>query len=203
MSAPATAFSGAFDEPVARSQEVFRLVMDAMARPGTIAGVAAAMRAPKPLGLAQGAIALCLCDHDTTIWLTQTLSASTAAPWLSFHSGARVTRNRPDADFAFVEGGSPFPALSAFARGTDAYPDRSTTLVVEIESLTGGPGLTLMGPGIDGSASFAPKGLPEGFVMAWAENRALFPRGVDLVLTAGQSLACLPRSVRISTERTA
>ena len=36
-----------------------------------------------------------------------------------------------------------------------------------------------------------------GFVQEWAANHAMFPRGVDLILCAGNRLAALPRSVRI------
>ena len=35
------------------------------------------------------------------------------------------------------------------------------------------------------------------FVAAWAANRARFPRGVDVVLCAGDRIAALPRSVTI------
>ena len=39
------------------------------------------------------------------------------------------------------------------------------------------------------------------FLDAWAANGARFPRGVDLVLTAGSSLMALPRTTRIATAR--
>ena len=40
-------------------------------------------------------------------------------------------------------------------------------------------------------------GLPADFASAWQANHALFPRGVDIVLCAGTSLAALPRSVAL------
>jgi len=40
-------------------------------------------------------------------------------------------------------------------------------------------------------------GLPPGFLAEWEANRALFPRGVDVILCAGDHLAALPRTVRI------
>jgi alpha-D-ribose 1-methylphosphonate 5-triphosphate synthase subunit PhnH len=46
-------------------------------------------------------------------------------------------------------------------------------------------------------ASLSVDGLPAGFASAWQENHALFPRGVDIVLCAGTSLAALPRSVAL------
>jgi alpha-D-ribose 1-methylphosphonate 5-triphosphate synthase subunit PhnH len=41
-------------------------------------------------------------------------------------------------------------------------------------------------------------GLPADFVAVWQRNHALFPRGVDLILCAGRSVAALPRSVSVS-----
>jgi alpha-D-ribose 1-methylphosphonate 5-triphosphate synthase subunit PhnH len=43
----------------------------------------------------------------------------------------------------------------------------------------------------------APVGLPEAFLRLWTENHALFPRGIDLVLTAGSRFLCLPRTTKI------
>jgi alpha-D-ribose 1-methylphosphonate 5-triphosphate synthase subunit PhnH len=39
--------------------------------------------------------------------------------------------------------------------------------------------------------------LPPGFAGRMAENRALFPRGLDIILTCGRRLAALPRSVHL------
>jgi alpha-D-ribose 1-methylphosphonate 5-triphosphate synthase subunit PhnH len=41
-------------------------------------------------------------------------------------------------------------------------------------------------------------GLPHDFAARWAANRALFPRGVDLVLCADDTLVALPRTTQIS-----
>jgi alpha-D-ribose 1-methylphosphonate 5-triphosphate synthase subunit PhnH len=40
-------------------------------------------------------------------------------------------------------------------------------------------------------------GLPPDFAALWAANHALFPRGVDLMLCAGNDVAALPRSVTV------
>ena len=41
------------------------------------------------------------------------------------------------------------------------------------------------------------EGLPQAFLADWATNGARFPRGIDLVLCAGDRLAALPRTTRI------
>ena len=122
---------------------------------------------------------------------------TTVAPlpgWLAFHAGSTVTEERQNARFAFVEKGAMLPNLCLFAQGTQEYPDRSTTLVVEIEGFEGGRPMVLTGPGIRTREEIAPVGLPDMFPHFWTENRQGFPRGVDLVLIAGDRVLCLPRT---------
>lgn len=188
---------GGFPDAVTHAQTVFRAVMDAMARPGTIGHVDAPVAPPAPLAVAAGALLLTLCDHDTPIWVTPVLSKSALPGWIGFHTGANLASTKSEAKFAFVEGGAPVPSLAQFALGTQEYPDRSTTLVIEIVALEGGQPLQLTGPGIRETATIAPKGLPETFLRQWSDNRALFPRGVDVVLTCGHRFIALPRTTKI------
>jgi alpha-D-ribose 1-methylphosphonate 5-triphosphate synthase subunit PhnH len=139
-----------------------------------------------------------MCDHDSALWLEDHLFDSTAvSPWLRFHTGAPVVTDPAVAHFALV---TDLPRLDRFARGTDQYPDRSTTIVLALESLTGGAPLVLRGPGIKAAVTIAPAGLPGDFLAQWLENHALFPRGVDLLLVAGGEVIGLPRTTRISLE---
>lgn len=191
------AYSGGFVEPVFDSQSTFKAVMDAMARPGSIHEIKAVATPPAPMGRAAGAIAFALCDHDTLVYLTPAMIEAGIQTWLAFHSGALVTGERSESAFAFVEAGVPLPPLSTFAAGSQEYPDRSTTIVFELASLTDGLAFVLEGPGINGSLEITPAGLPPHFESMWAENNALYPRGVDLVFAAGNRILCLPRTVKI------
>jgi len=90
------------------------------------------------------------------------------------------------------------PALDRFALGSDAYPERSTTLLVETVCAREAPEIRLTGPCIRGEATLRVAGLPAGF---WAERAALtalFPRGVDILFSCGDRLVALPRSTRIT-----
>lgn len=193
----AAAYAGAFTDPVFQSQAVFRAMMDAMARPGTITPLEASANPPAPLGAGAGAIALTLCDDGTPVWLSPALATSQVPAWVSFHTGAPLTQVKPEARFVFVEAGGIVPGFNQFALGTQEYPDRSATLVLEIASLEGGAEFVATGPGIKDETVVAPSGLPEIFLTLWAENRALFPRGVDLVLVAGTDILCLPRTAKL------
>ena len=193
----ASTYAGAFTDPVFQSQSVFRALMDAMARPGTVLPLGADATPPSPLGGGAGAIALTLCDDGTPVWLTPALKQSAVPAWLSFHTSAPVTDIKPDARFVFIEAGGIVPGFDQFAQGTQDYPDRSSTLVIEIAALTGGDEFTAAGPGIKDETVIAPKGLPDIFLTLWTENRGLFPRGVDLILVAGTDVLCLPRTTKL------
>jgi alpha-D-ribose 1-methylphosphonate 5-triphosphate synthase subunit PhnH len=87
--------------------------------------------------------------------------------------------------------------LDEFAQGSLDYPDRSTTLLVEVAELEAQAGFTFEGPGIGGRRSLRAQPLPSDFSRQWRANRSRYPRGIDLVLCCGTRFAALPRSVRI------
>lgn len=70
--------------------------------------------------------------------------------------------------------------------GTQDYPDRSATVVIEVDGFEAGETLRLAGPGVESIFDLTVAGLPDGFLQLMADNRALFPRGLDFVLTAGR-----------------
>jgi alpha-D-ribose 1-methylphosphonate 5-triphosphate synthase subunit PhnH len=188
----------AFDDPALASQAVFRTVMEAMARPGRPRPLASTLAAPPPLTATAAAVALTLLDYETPFWLDRALAAGEVASWLTFHTGAPQTADSAAAAFAFVSDPLVMPAFEAFALGSIEYPDRSTTLVLQIATFERGESLTLSGPGIAGNRSFAASPLPQDFRARLATNRALFPRGVDLILTSADAVAALPRSLRFA-----
>lgn len=192
------ALEGGFADPVLDAQSVFRAVMDAMARPATVHGVGRLANAPAPLDTGAAAIACALIDADTPFWLDAALATDAIRAWLAFQTGARATALPAEAAFAF--GGEPaaMPALDRFALGTQEYPDRSATLVLQVPALEGGPALAFEGPGIKERAIIAPRGLPEDFAAQWRVNTARFPRGVDVILACGDRIACLPRTARLA-----
>ena len=85
----AQTLSGGFADPAIASAAVFRQVMEAMARPGTIHTVTGAAP-PAPLSPATGAILLTLCDPDTPVHLAGALDCDAVQAWVAFHTGAPV-----------------------------------------------------------------------------------------------------------------
>ncbi|MBT3069305.1 phosphonate C-P lyase system protein PhnH [Rhodomicrobium sp. Az07] len=196
------ALSPAFANPVFDTQATFRAVMDAMARPGEIRAVPDALTPPAPLSPSAAALALTLLDYETPFWLDAALGeAEDVARWLRFHTGASVTANPSDAAFAFAADPLALPPLAAFSQGTPDFPDRSTTLVLQVAAFTGGLSLVLSGPGIASHRDFAPSPLAPGFADELRANAGRFPCGVDIVFAGPGSVAALPRSTRIEEDR--
>jgi alpha-D-ribose 1-methylphosphonate 5-triphosphate synthase subunit PhnH len=187
-----------FADKVLSAQVTFRSVMDAMARPGTVQRIVAAAGAPAVMMRGTAAIALTLFDQDTPVWLDTSMSeTSDVAKWLKFHSGAPVIPDSSVCSFALIGKADALPSLDRFSFGSDEYPDRSTTLILQVESLTQGPALELRGPGIDGTALLRAAIRPFDLFERLAINAALFPRGIDVVLVADDSIVAIPRTTRL------
>lgn len=179
------------------SQAAFRALMEATAQPGEIR-TASVLGAPAPLSPAAAALVQSLTDYETPVWLDAAFARVPAvAEWIRFQTGAPIVSEPKQAAFALIADVEAIPDVTQFALGNEEYPDRSTTVIAQIERF-GGRAFQLGGPGIKTSRTFAAEPLPNDFVQRMAANRELFPRGVDLVLVAGEMLAALPRSVRIT-----
>ncbi len=179
-----------FPDPVQDSQACFRAVLDAMARPGQVHTVTA-LDPPPMLDAATAAVLLTLADADTPIWLDQ--AAMAARDWITFHCGAPIAA----ATAATLALALEPVRLDAFPAGTDDAPELSATIILQVAALGRGAAFELSGPGLAAPAILEVDGLPAGFVAEWAANHALFPRGVDVILCAGDRIAALPRTVQI------
>jgi alpha-D-ribose 1-methylphosphonate 5-triphosphate synthase subunit PhnH len=195
MSTPAVLAPGLAD-PAHDAQRLFRAVLDAFSHPGRIVGLPDPPAGPGGISPATAAYLLTLVDRDTPLWLAPEFDQPPVRDFVRFHAGAPIVAERARASFAVLAHDVADP-LDGFAIGSDAYPDRSATLVIEVPVLGAGTVRTWRGPGIDGAASVAVGGLGADFWQAWAANHALFPCGVDVVFAAGSQLLALPRSIAV------
>ncbi|WP_345814984.1 phosphonate C-P lyase system protein PhnH [Paraburkholderia sp. PREW-6R] len=185
-----------FADPVHDTQRVFRTLLDALSRPGTIGivdNVLPEVRASRAARAAFAAL-LTLCDYATPVWLAQADTALGSA--LRFHTGAPLVDEPQDAVFAYIHDASALPALESFALGAAESPEQAATVLIRVDALNGGAPIVLSGPGIQHSATIAPLGLPEHF---WRERAALaplFPCGIDCYLVCGYELLGLPRTTQ-------
>jgi alpha-D-ribose 1-methylphosphonate 5-triphosphate synthase subunit PhnH len=187
-----------FADKVLSAQSTFRSVVAAMARPGSVQRIVSAAGTPSAMMRGTAAIALTLFDHDTPVWLDAAMSAtSDVAKWLKFHTSAPVVADTSIAGFALVGDPENLATLDRFAFGSNEYPDRSTTLILQVESLTDGPVVELRGPGIDGSAALRASIQPRDLFERLAINATLFPRGIDVVLVHDDAVVAIPRTTRL------
>jgi len=182
-----------FADPVLDAQACFRALLNAMARPGSIHLAGGNLVAPAPLCPAAAAVLLALVDGETSIFIDPAFAD--AADWVRFHCG--VVPSADQATAAFVLAAS-LPDLSSLACGSDEGPEDAATVIVRVSSFGDGPGFSLTGPGLQYPTDLRVIGLPADFTARWADNHNLFPRGIDLILCAGDRLVALPRSVAIT-----
>ncbi|MEL7346612.1 MAG: phosphonate C-P lyase system protein PhnH [Pseudomonadota bacterium] len=191
-----TGFEGGFADPAREGARAFRVVLDALAKPGRIATLSGGT-APSGLCPAAATLLLTLADGETPLWIAPRAEEAALAAWIVFHTGAPRTSTPGSATFALGPWESLLP-LAHWPQGTPDYPDAGITLIVEVPALTSGPALRLTGPGIDGAIIIAPD-LPEGSADILS-RRAAFPLGVDLILVAGDRILGLPRSTSVERE---
>ncbi|MBE0413702.1 phosphonate C-P lyase system protein PhnH [Yoonia sp.] len=170
----------------ATHQALFRRILDVAARPGQIADLGDLLDG-RPAALAALAT---FCDNTQTLAdLTGTLSATDFA----FLDVGKATVDK--AGF-ILSVGTAAPDFTP-RLGTLDTPEDGATLVIMVDSLTEGAALTLTGPGINGTATLAPKGLAPDWLTARARWCADFPMGVDLVLADATRLTVIPRTTKI------
>ena len=181
-------------DAVHASQQGFRALLDAMARPGQIRKIGAALP-DVPLGGAMARLLLSLTDDETPVWWQSV--ANCPSDWLRFHTGAPLTTDPTTAGFAVLLDSNTSPDLDSFSIGSAVSPEFSTTLLIELPSLTEGPGMEWHGPGIQVPLAVHLAGLPDRFWPLWQANHGALPCGVDLIFTCGAYAMGLPRTTRI------
>ncbi len=186
-------------DPVHDLQSVYRKILDAMSRPGTVLDLgreAGLLDMDLPFNKALVLVALALLDAETSFALSSSDSASQSKAL------SRMTYARPatpgEADFVFVPSGADVAAAIAGAKaGSLVDPHLGATIVIEVPSLDEAGGLTLSGPGIESTARLG-LGIDHGWLAARRAKNIEFPLGVDLIFVDGRSrLSALPRSTRV------
>lgn len=195
----ADSMQGGFSDAVFDAQLVFHRVMNAMARPGTIAQIPALACAPAPICAPAASLIAALCDSDTALYLEPMLTENRAiTDWTAFHTGCVIVDHPADCMFALITDLAAFRDLSPYAKGTQEYPDRSSTIIIQISSFEEGETYTLSGPGIETITKVKIANLPLFFLDQWQTNRDHYPRGVDIIFVTENALMCLPRTTQMS-----
>jgi alpha-D-ribose 1-methylphosphonate 5-triphosphate synthase subunit PhnH len=190
-----TTMAAGLSDNVHDTQQAFREVLDALSRPGQLHTLGTEL-ANVSLGGAMARLLLSLCDDETPVWWQG--DALELQNWLRFHTGASVAEEPKLASFAVFNQIEPGLTLENFSLGTAASPELSSTLLIELPALSGGPEVEWQGPGIANAQRVSLQGLPANFWKQWQSNHGHFPQGVDIIFTCGDSVLGLPRTTRVS-----
>ncbi|HXB06949.1 MAG TPA: phosphonate C-P lyase system protein PhnH, partial [Puia sp.] len=169
-------------DPVFDAQGHYRLLLDAMARPGKINTLPQLPLAPPPgLSAAAALTGFALLDQNASFCVEDGDAATVR--YLVVNTSSRP-EGIANADFVFAAGTSPADLIPNMKKGSLSYPDEGATLILDVEEL-GSPALslTLSGPGIAGEKTFFVSGLNPALLEALQECNAEFPQGIDLILT--------------------
>lgn len=209
-----TAYDMVFD-----AQEHYRLLLDAMARPGSIRVLPRMpLAAPPPLNPAAALVGFALLNADVTFYVDGP-DAPAARLYLIVNTASGPV-SIDKADFVFAAGTASADLPEVIKKGSLTYPEEGATLVAGVEALAteaAGLGdtpdmlrsaeetdrlmLTLQGPGIRGEQKLFVRGLNVALLDALQQCNKEFPLGIDLMLTDPDGrLACIPRSSRVRRE---
>jgi len=186
-----------FDEAVRDAQATFRVMLDVLARPGSVGSIDVALDDDALARWPASAFAalLTVADFSTPVWLQQRDEALAEA--IRFHTGAPIAETSEAAAFAYIADAAALPAPDAFALGTPEEPQGSATLIIRVDAFEGGRPLTLTGPGIQSSLQVAPVGIADSFWQARAALAPLAPCGIDCYLVCGRSIMGIARTTRV------
>jgi len=186
------------------SQKVYRCALNAMSYPGRLFELSHDASTPKDTDQVVSGLLLALLDSETSLWCSDKERLANACEWLQFHTDCVVLDSPEQADFLWMTSISDFPNLALLKAGTDEYPDRSATCIIEVPKLSekSDDFFTLKGPGIQFEGELHIKGWSnkdhKEWLSLWTQNHQLFPCGVDVYLSDGQHLLGLPRSTKLS-----
>ncbi len=196
MSSLAASPAPGFADAVHDTQQVFRRLLDAFTHPGRVILLPQRLAAPDALWPSSAALALTLLDHGTPVHLDAVLDTEPIRDFLRFHCGAPLVEAPGQASFALI-GNACALDLASFAAGDAERPERSATVIIQVQGFLHGKPRRLTGPGIATTTSLVVDGVEARFWSQWRENAALYPGGVDVVFAAPEAIAVLPRTARL------
>jgi alpha-D-ribose 1-methylphosphonate 5-triphosphate synthase subunit PhnH len=168
-------------------QALFRLLLEATARPGHVANLSA------HLGGATAALGVLatLCDNTQT--LADAGGLLNASAWRFLDA-----RPAPPEAAAFILAYGAAPPAFIPSLGTLEAPETGATVIVQLERLGEGQRLILAGPGISGTRALHVAGLAPEWLALRAVWCAHFPLGCDIALADASRVAILPRTTTIT-----
>lgn len=193
------------------TQEVYRVLLDCMARPGKIGQIS-----PANCGLNISfsdyilGVAITLLDHEVTFHIFDHIfeNISDSSEQLQMYTRSRLEKIE-NCDYLIIDGEKIFD-IHCLKKGSLKFPDESTAVICQVKELLSEPRsgaisgaikIELQGPGIQGRQTLYVDGLNKEMMEPWQHCNREFPLGLDWILVdlTGR-LSCIPRSTRFVWE---
>ena len=192
-----------FDE-VHAAQRTFRLLLNALSRPGTLETLSDRMP-DVPCGVDPhvALVAFTLLDQEVR-FATSGPAPARLAGYIARRTGARQAPPE-EAGFLFASGEDPDAPLARLPVGSPEFPEQGGTAVLTVERLSvkddgDGPWsvMTLSGPGVAAMTQVHVRGLTGAVVDSFVDLNREYPLGIDaLLIDLDGRVIGLPRTVRI------
>ncbi len=180
-----------------QSARAFRVILDAMARPGKISQLPLVIDDSEPAFATSMTALLSLGDHLTSIYLAVEFRRPEIERLLRFHTGSQLVQDRSLCDFAVLTATEAESGLELWKRGNPEYPDQSATIIIQTTSLTQGHAVEFSGPGIQSTATVRIANITPSFWKARAEVNAVTPLGIDMIFVSPREILGCPRSTHV------
>ena len=192
----------------------FRVLLDCMARPGTIGQIPEPTMFPQiptiaiddqPMIANRFALTSCLSLLDQETRFAQAANntwidaQSDINRWVQLRSNCHLS-DAKNALFVYLWDSASSALLHELNQGTLTFPEQSCTAFIAVPEINDTvPTWQLRGPGIDGHCDVGVHGVVTDFAQNIIATRAHFPLGIDIVCidTHGKCIA-LPRTCQIS-----
>lgn len=188
-------------ERVHNAQEIFRSLVQAMSRPGTICDIAPHAAVDNGNGISPYIMSVLMTLLDGEVKFAVAAEDGNSSGRLVRQLTYADYVEPEEADYIVVPHGNEHEkwtraAISSARTGTLESPERAATIIMEVENLKDGADVLLRGPGIEDKAGLKVDGYAEWLDIRREKNRE-FPLGVDMLLLDKQgSLAALPRTTQ-------
>lgn len=173
----------------------FRLLLQAMSRPGTIFSLPQEAAADFNSQLIR--LLATILDQQVGFYLID--PDAVLEQLLENRTGARAVAAE-EADFLLAPQGNSRGRLAVARRGEIDFPDQGATILYGVDKLrpeAADGGIRLTGPGIENAVYLGVDGLPAEELKQLKEVNAEFPLGIDAIfLDRSGGLACIPRTTR-------
>jgi alpha-D-ribose 1-methylphosphonate 5-triphosphate synthase subunit PhnH len=190
--APAPKLRGyGFNDPDLGSHQTFRAIFTAMDHPGQIVTICENPNGPDVLNSASAATCLTLLDYETPVW-TDVDWKNPAINWLQFDCDSCVVTEPCMANFAIITKPTGMPPLDYFRIGPHKYPEKATTMVVQVDDILPSKVNKCSDILVDKVGQLELVGIPNRFWKQWQHLSSLHPLGIDIFFTCDDVLIALP-----------